>query len=178
MSQIANGTGSLGQLEHLMAPTAAETLANLTQYFTAHPQGADSGALVLDNLLSLKKEQEISQQILNQHKAKLKSKHPIAFSHPQFAGQANAMYDDWTKDPAAQAPAATAPAPRPDTSGMAIGAPQASADAPNVSPGGPPPSDMVKIQAPPNPDGTPGPIRLVQRAAVAKYVSRGGKVVP
>ncbi len=126
MSQIAPGSGSLGQLEHLRADTAEQTKANLITYFTSKTAGAGAGDLIYNNLKSLKNERDVSKGVLDSHMAIQKDAHPWAFSHAKTKGLAEKMFNKYAGVPEDDAdPAATPAAPPEGGPGMAIGAPAA-----------------------------------------------------
>ena len=107
MNTISSGSSSLGQFEHLKAPTANETLANLKQYFTAHPQAAGVGAILANNMESLNNEIKVNQKILDDHKNSLRKKHPFAFEHPDTAEKSEALFK--APENTEQAPATASP---------------------------------------------------------------------
>lgn len=96
MSQIAPGTGSLGQLEHLRADTASQRIANVQQYLTSEGVPANMGDILLNNLLTLKNEQDTSKNVLNNHISKMQAKHPHAFMHEDTADLAKNLLSKYT----------------------------------------------------------------------------------
>ncbi len=122
MTQISNGNGSLGQFEHLNAPTAEGTIAGLKQYFSSGPEAANAGGLILDNLLSLQNERDVSQGVIDKHVAKLKKSHPFAFEHPTTKAKAEEMYKEWATLPE-PTPASPVQPPVVSGPGMANAAP-------------------------------------------------------
>ncbi len=125
MSQIAPGSGSLGQLEHLRADTAEQTKANLITYFTSKTAGAGAGDLIYNNLKSLKNERDVSKGVLDSHKAIQKDAHPWAFSHAKTKDLAEKMFNKYAGVPEddAEDPAAKPATPPQGGPGMAVGAP-------------------------------------------------------
>lgn len=82
MTQISNGNGSLGQMEHLKANTYEETLAKVKQFFNSTPESANLGEIIYPLLLTLKNEADTSQKVLDEHGSKLRAIAPNAFTHP------------------------------------------------------------------------------------------------
>lgn len=95
MNTLSPGSGSLGQFEHLMTPTAGQSMANLQSYFSNAPAAANVGDLMFNNLLTLKNEQDISQNIINNHNKKMELAHPLAFKHPETMGDAQKLLDSY-----------------------------------------------------------------------------------
>lgn len=88
MSQITPGSGSLGQLEHLRANTADQQMANIKQYLSSSPSAANMGPLLLNNLMTLKNEQDTGKTTIDAHTAQMQAKHPLAFKHEDTADMA------------------------------------------------------------------------------------------
>ncbi len=125
MAQIGTGSGSLAQFEHLNTETAGDRLANLTQYFSQHPVGAESGGIIADNLLSVKNERDISKSYIDKYFANIKNTHPRAFKHDATKDSAETLFNGWVQSQAdsvlnEQQP--TGQAPSKGGSGTAYGA--------------------------------------------------------
>jgi hypothetical protein len=121
MNQITNGSGSLEQLRQLNPSTGSENIANLITYFKSAPQAANAGAMILDNLRTLKTERDISQEKIDAHNGDLVDKFPFAFTHADTKDKAEKMAKAFTKK-AIEKPSEFS-APKPDTSGAALAAP-------------------------------------------------------
>ncbi len=94
MAQLGTGVGSLSQFEHLNAATAGERIANLQQYFTQHPVGAESGGMIVDNLMSMKNERDISQKVIKKYYENVKNGSPVAFRHEKTKADAEKRFND------------------------------------------------------------------------------------
>ncbi len=99
MAQITPGVGSFGQLEHLRSDTAEQRLANLKQYFTSHPQPAGMGDMILNNMMTLKNEQDTGKNVLIEHAGKMQAKHPHAFAHEATADLAKNLLSKYQGEP-------------------------------------------------------------------------------
>ncbi len=96
MSQVTPGSQSLGQFEHLNAPTGEERMANLKQYFMNDPAGAKAGDFILKNLSSINNEYKTSKSQIDRYFNSLKAKHRNTFS--TYPEDANGMMDDYVKN--------------------------------------------------------------------------------
>lgn len=97
MNQISNGQGSFGQLEHLRANSADQTAANIQQYFSSQPAPANVGAMIYNNLLTLKNEADTSQTIIDKHNVQMRAKHPQAFSNDYTKDDSQRMLDAFSQ---------------------------------------------------------------------------------
>ncbi len=96
MTQVTPGSQSLGQFEHLNAPTGEERMANLKQYFMNDPSGAKAGDFILKNLGSINNEYKTSKSQIDRYYSSLKAKHRNTFN--TYPEDANGMLDDYVKN--------------------------------------------------------------------------------
>lgn len=125
MTQLSpGGGGSLGQFNELKGETFAEKLANAKQWATGAPVPAGVGDMIVNNLQTLANERNTSQTVLDKHAKSMRTKHPLAFQHPDTADMAEAMIKGAAQPPA---PAAS-PAPTDGGPGTATAAPASGMD--------------------------------------------------
>lgn len=154
MSQISNGGGSFGQLEHMRANSADQTMANVQQFFTSHPAPANVGGLIYNNLMTLKNESDTSQAVLDKHTALMESKHPLAFGHDDTKADAQRMLASFANQNQPQSLGAAGP-PSP------------------ASPQQPSPGAMMAQELPADPSQlVPGRIYKRKDGAVGKFDGR------